>query len=285
MWKTQNDNSPFKDWKNYQNKNFPIEKVIAIGEDLERDSLQGFSEVGTLIKRLQTNPSEIKRYLPLYTGTQPITLGLTEVPGLASISGQTNYEPILIEVMDLTNGKNKKIELPRVTTIPEVAVKLDNNLAAAPDVAKKLLIVKEFAHLLYMQQHREFLKNAINRRYRIDENVFPNWETHLQLAGTQGVHPPDVDLGEEYYSAVMDLDVTGHFHTLPAFGQMKDAKLLSQHDLKVLDVNDRMFEAAKKSGFLSKMGGAYVWREGIGPLSSEWRNLARPIWKGYPSSS
>ncbi|MBI2040180.1 hypothetical protein HYT18_03835 [Candidatus Microgenomates bacterium] len=284
----QSDN-PYRDWGRYKDRYFPKELVIAMGHDISQSSdLPGFSEVGELIVLSQTNPDQLQRFIPLYNGSEPMKVRLTNLLNTTRALGSIDIggQGVGVEttVVDRHTGEETKTVIARVDEALIEEVRLDNSFIYASNIAKKLILAKEFSHLLYIREHQKTLAEAVLDRYEIMAPNIQDIAPHLYFSAnavyfTNSTVPP-IDQLEAFAKVGDDLDCSGHWHTAPAFGTMKYRNLLSPEDLAIFDINDSIFEAAKNKGLLVHQGsGVFSWRSNIGPFSSEWLSLCRPLWR------
>lgn len=272
-------------WKLHRNSQLPKEVVLAIGEDIRRSvEFPGFFEVGELIVLSQTNSDQLQRYIPLYTHSEPFRVRLSDLGGpLAQIilSADGVGEAVTFVnkrtegIINSAIGKWEKISTP--------SVGLDNSLVDTSNAVKKLMFVKEFSHILYMREQEKVIMNELTSSYNVMAPDLEDLASHIFHSALSKIRIEGVDL-ERYAKVEDDLDCTGHWHTLPAFGKMRYEGLLSSKDLWTLGVNNRIFEAAVKAGLLLDHGkGTFGWKSGIGPFSADWLSICRPLWRiGIP---
>lgn len=268
-------------WELHRNRELPKEVVLAIGEDIRRSvEFPGFFEVGELIALSQTNPDQLQRYIPLYTNSEPFGVRLSSLGGsLAQITlsadgvgeAATFVNKRTEEIINTVIGKWKRIYTPNI--------KFDNSLVQTSNEVKKLMFVKEFSHLLYMREQERVIMNQLTSSYEIMAPDLEDLASHIFHSALSKIRIASIDL-EGYDKAEDDLDCAGHWHILPAFGKMRYTGLLSSKDLKALEVNNQIFEAAVKTGLLLDHGkGTFSWKSDIGPFNTDWLSICRPLWR------
>lgn len=276
---TPKDN-PYAGWERYQNKPLPKEIVLKIGQDLAKDTqYPGFKEVGELIILAQEHPEQLQKYLSGAKTSVGISLAET-VPERGAL-GYLVYHPVTTEIAAKTKDKRTGdikdgvfIKWDKV----DLKVELDNSYIFSPNIFKKLIIVKEYSHLLYHPQHKDKIIQEVLDHYEIlkptaDLNI-PNllYQTALHEERNTPVS------GALFSQAKYDADGAGYWHIMPAYGKMKALGMVNAQSLDVLENDDRAFETARKRGLLiEKNKGEFVWKEGIGPFSPEWTQITRAI--------
>ena len=273
---------PYRHWELYRNGTLPREHVAAIGRDLAHSpQYPGFPEVGTIIALSLEQPSQLQQYLPQLENHGPIDIKLSNlmarIGALSELFVDTNGVGITATVRHNQTGETKQGGLAKVDRMPLV-VNMDNGFASAPDVAKKLIIVKEFSHLLYMNLHQQVIAQTVLQRFEIDLEEPVNLPNLLFINAQASVKIRGIDFGDMYNNAPDDLDGAGYWHIIQALGKMRAMGLLSPTDLVILEGANTAFEEAKRRGLLIEENpGEFVWKEGIGPFSPEWTAMMRPI--------
>lgn len=284
--------NPYQNWERYHNSTFPAQAILEIGQDITNTlEYPDFKQAGELLVLSQKQPEILQQFIPLYAGSKPLQLRLTDLVRTAGAIARLNMENsgigVDVKVRDRKSGKITNIVLVNFarTTAP-LSIELDNSISFAPDIVKKLMIVKEISHLFFMRQHQDLIANEIISRFDIDTSNLANLATQLQANAYSEIFPKGVDFGDLYKNAFGDLDGAAHWYILPSFGKMKAQGLLSLQDLRVLSTNNRIFEAAKSSGLLIDQGqGTFVWQKGVGPFHPLWLTLVRPLWIGFSQLS
>lgn len=279
--------NPYQNWERYHNSTFPSQAILEIGQNIA-DTLEypGFKQAGELLVLSQKYPERLQQLIPLYAGSKPLQLRLTNLVRTAGAIAMLNIEAsgigVDVKVTDRKSGRRINIVLGKFGKITSpLSIDLDNGISFAPDIVKKLMIVKEISHLFFMRQHQDLIANEIMSRFDIDTSNLADLATQLQANAYSELVPKGIDFGDLYKNAFADLDGAAHWYILPSFGKMKSQGLFSPQDLRVLSTIDRIFEAAKSSGLLIDQGqGTFVWQEGVGPFHPLWLTLVRPLWGG-----
>lgn len=279
--------NPYQNWERYHNSTFPYQAILEIGQNMANTlEYPGFKQAGELLVISQKHPERLQQLIPLYAGSKPLQLRLTNLVRTAGAIAMLNIEAswigVDVKVTDRKSGRRTNIVLGKFgrTTSP-LSIDLDNGISFAPDIVKKLMIVKEISHLFFMRQHQDLIANEIMSRFDIDTSNLADLAAQLQANAYNEPVPKGIDFGDLYKNAFADLDGAAHWYILPSFGKMKSQGLFSPQDLRVLSTNDRIFETAKSSGLLINQGqGTFVWQEGVGPFHPLWLTLVRPLWEG-----
>lgn len=276
---------PYAGWEKYQDSVLPKEIAIAIGEDLKKDtSYPGFSEIGPLVIASQLDPEKIKTfYSSNLQGEVSIVFANTIKAGsLSDLEHNTKSVVLETEIYNKSRHTQKGV-LVQINSL-NLSVRLDNTSYLAPDAAKRLLLVKEFSHFLYIAKQREIIKQEVLENFEIVQPKVSESELGVLLqmnafmrSGTESI----VSLGERFENAIIDLDGAGYWHIMRAYGKMKVNGVLSPRDVLILGSDDLAFETARQRGLLiEKKKGEFVWKEGIGPFSPQWTDITRKILSG-----
>lgn len=270
---------PYKNWERYKNSSFLSLLVIEMGRDIEADTeFPGFAEVGTLIRLSQEHPEQLQEYYPLVVNRIDVRLrNLVQEAG--AIGSMDPKAKGITEVIKIGNKKTGQIQEGVAANIQsiDISVSLTNSFYLAPDIAKKLILVKEFSHLLYSKEQRQRIFEEFQQNYDLLEPIPEDLSTYLYL-NAQGKDllnkiPPLSDLFDH---ARVDLDGAGYWHIMRAFGKMRRKGMFTQQDLQALSSDNFTFEEALKRGLLiEKVPGGFEWKQGIGPFSPEWLAIIR----------
>lgn len=276
---TPANSAPYRNWERYRNSVLPSETVIAIGNDIaQATAYSGFAEVGRIIVNTQKNPEKLKEIFPSFK--PPINLFFTDSVeksgALATLTLNADGVTVAANVRNKQTGQEQKGIFAQINKIA-LGVEMDNTSYAAPDLAKILLLVKEFSHFAYYQRHKEVLLKQVAENFEILEpaNMSPDeiYENAIFQVG-KGKNIPE--MGDLFEHALIDVDGAGYWHTTPAFGKMKRLSHLNAQTIRILASNDWAFETAVGRGLLLEKGkGEFSWREGIGPFSTDWLNITR----------
>jgi hypothetical protein len=188
---------------------------------------------------------------------------------------------IRVYIKDRSTGKTQEITLVNPTRL-KLTVHLDNTFYLASDVAKKFILVKEFSHLLYVQQHARLITEQILAQFEISAPEGVNLPLLFWSNGQlKGISRNIPSLGDYFDNAFFDFDGAGYWHNTPAFGKMKKLGHLSPRDINVLAINNRIFIEALQAGLLIENKQAeFSWAPGIeGPFSPPWLDTIRKIIK------
>lgn len=267
---TQN---PYRNWEKYRNSALPRELTLALGEDIEKTvEYQGFPQVGRIIVAVQKDPESLKKIIPYLDGA--IDIRLSDTVRKEGAVGFLDHDfrgigtKVIIE--DIRTGKTQETTLVNPTRL-KLTVYLDNSFYLAPDVAKKFILVKEFSHLLYVQQHALVITDQVLSRFNIRVPEGINLPLFLWSNGhLKAISRNIPSFGDYFDNAFFDYDGAGYWHNTPAFGKMKKLGHLSTKDIVVLATNNTIFNEALRAGLLIETGyGEFTWRDGIGPFSPQ----------------
>lgn len=273
-------------WERYANRNLPRETVMDIARDLAADTeYPGFSEVGQMVVEANTRNGSIDpRIKPLST-VEDLRIGL-----LKDLSHQQGALARL-EVKNTTTGIEGEFKpkgeaefqqgfFTRVTEPNVLTVILDSSSYVAPEMAKKLLIVKEFSHLLLIAEHKKAIAAQVLQNFDVR---FKNPAFDIEdVLYSSGQDKPDFNnipsLTDLFNHTRIDWDGAGYWYVIRALGKMMAKGVFSSKDLDILNSNVAAFQAARKDGLLIEQGsGDYVWKQGIGPFSPEWTAIGRAV--------
>lgn len=274
--------TPYRDWERYQDLALPPETVIAIGNEIAQDiTYPGFSEVGKIIVDTQRNPDKFKSVFPQLA--PPINVRFTNTVKEDRALANIDHDIKGIAVVARTrNKKTREVSTGVFADIDRVAltIKMDNSSSQAPDLAKRFLLVKEFSHFVYYQQHKEEMLKQIFENFDILEPADMD-TTFLYENGVFRIGSNVPRLGELFENGLIDIDGAGYWHTTQAFGKMKRLGHLPQSAIHVLSSNDKVFETALVRGLLLDQGkGKFTWKNGVGPFNPEWTSITRAVLTG-----
>lgn len=277
------EENPYLGWEKFRDDYLPQEKVVAIGEDIRSSwELPGFPEAGELILLSQRESGRLADFLPQLQDHGPIKIRFTNLVETAGAIGAVafNVRGVTVEaqVRNRATGETQEGVFVEANKM-ELVVELDNSFYRGPEIAKKLIMVKEFSHLLYIEEQKRVVTEEVARNFEIIEPKVDNLEAFLFINGhlKPGIRNMP-SLGDSFDNALFDLDGAGYWHIMPAFGKMRSVGLLSERDLTVLKSDNQAFGEVRIKGLLQEVKtGEFVWKEGIGPFSREWRSVIRGI--------
>lgn len=275
----------YNNWERYDNKVLPPELVIRLGQDLQSLNVYpGFHQAGELLVTSQQQPDRLRDFAPEFNGMLfPVMVVSKQTQTMLTVIRRARIIGTLIE--DKQAHTTIQVNLNDIKDV-SLGIEIDGKGMKASPNAKRLLLVKEISHLFYYPQAKQRVVDAINARYNI-ETTSPrasDFSTFIFYSGFDRLISPQrvPSLGDEFDNAYYDIDGAGQWHIIPALGKMRTYGLLSDYDLSVLSTPNRAFDASVEQGLLiEKEKGEFVWKEGVGPFSSEWIKLMRPIFPGY----
>lgn len=277
--------NPYSGWEKYKNGELPQETVVAIGQDLAGNhEYPGFAEVGEIILKSQLNPDQLQAYSPVFKDRIPVVFSnIMQTDG--SLSAIENaYDTLNPAPVALRNKQSLAVTRGFLVYTDRMRLKviMDNGSHDAPEIAKKLLLVKEFCHLLYIQQHANVLAQELLGNYDLAlPQPIPDLHTSIFISANykyQAKSPEIPEIGDYFKNALTDIDGAGYWHVLPAFGKMKRGGVFTNKHLSQLWTFNQPFEKAFAQGFLiEKTKGEFVWKDGVTPFSPEWTRIMRPV--------
>ena len=186
-----------------------------------------------------------------------------------------------MEIVDKQTGTRE----PKVFIIPdrdlEYTIVLNNSLSYAPTIVKKLVLVKEFSHFLYISQLRDALVRDISARWEFPEVGQNNLADFLFINAVVHESTDHIPTLPDFYNNFNHyVDGAGYWHIMRAYGRMKARKMLSANDISSILRVDDVFNRALAKGILKDTGkGNYERKDGIGPMSPEWTSIIVPSLK------
>ncbi len=273
------EEAPYKGWEKYQNKGFPLSLILQIGQNIEGSDYPGFSEVGRIIQRSQTDFASFDQFYPRLT--KPIEVGLADLVGqegsIAHFNNDVQGIGVEVTLKDKKTGNIQKTVLVDPSNIAFSQVGLENSIYLGSSTAKKILLVKEFSHLLYMNKLKDMLFNEITGRFDITTSAkAPLADLLVTNAYLYGNPRKPSPFGSNYDNGGKLLDYAGYWHIMPAMGVAIERGALPVQDLGVMYSDKNSFDQAIRSGLLTKQSkGNFVWKEGIGPFSKEWSDVMK----------
>ncbi len=268
---------PYSGWSKYIDRQLPKELVTAVGRDIEASDIPGFSEVGSVIILSQTEPSRLREYFPAAETPNPLAVKLhSSFPALGGMGlFLETADEIQRDVRDKsTQNVERRSFLPVQKVTMEIA--LADDLVYAPTLAKQLILVKEFSHFLYFQQHQSAVVDQVRLSYDVQRGFYSD-DFFLYLSSVyKPFNPRFPSLGDLFDNASIDFDGAGYWHVMRAFGYIKQHNLFDPLSLEVFHSMDEAYTKAREVGILLEDNS---WREGITPFSPEWTPITREILK------
>ena len=272
---------PYFGWEKYQNKSLPSSVVINIGENIKDlgDIYPGFTEAGKIIIASQKDPKSLEIYpKPL----QPFKIEFDDFikrdHALAGFSWNRLGRDVGVNLKNKKTGEIQRIYLVDPETVsPRIG--LDNSVYLASSMAKKILLVKEFSHILYVNQFKEILAQEVTKNYEIDTSAnAPISELLMTNAIMRGNPKYPSPFGYYFDNSNKLVDYAGYWHIMPSFGMAIERGLLDNKDTMPLDTGKKAFDKVIEKGLLIKTGGkngSFVWK--VGPFSKEWIEIMSSI--------
>lgn len=274
--------SPYAGWERYQNSYFPEDAVLEIAKDLASSSqYPGFSEVGNLMARVQRRPEALSEIQPQMIG--PLRIRLTNLvqtdQAIGSLEHNLRGQYVRGWVTDKNSGVSKEVIFVNAKEV-RLEILFDNSFYLAPDAGKKLIIVKEVSHLLYVDLLRSLIAEEVRRNFDITVEQ-PSVDLPNFLFINSMLKPDErkmPDLGYFFDNGLFLLDGAGYWHIMPALGKMIRQGLFAQRDLRVMHSDYEAFRAAVSRDWLIERGkGEFVWRRDVGPFHKGWQDVVRPF--------
>ena len=142
----------FDNWINYQDSNFPSNKIIEMGSIISASNYPGFQAVGKLIIDSQQDPKSLALYTTIFN--PPFTIGLSNTvetdKALGLLRSTQDLTSLSETVIETDKGVDYEITLYNPSAIYE-SILIDNSFYLAPEWAQQLIIVKEASQLMFMQ--------------------------------------------------------------------------------------------------------------------------------------
>ncbi len=271
----------YQGWEAYQNRVLPQFLVLQIGQNIEHTDYPGFNEVGKIIQRSQTDFTSLEQFYPRLQN--PIGVGMSnlvqKIGAIADFNESITGVGVNVALKDKKTGAQQNTVLVDPTKVSSSQVLLENSMWLASSMAKRLLLVKEFSHLLYMDQFKQILLDYVTSRFVVTTAAKASLDDLLvTMAYLYGDPAKPSLLGYYFDNGRKFLDYAGYWHIMPAFGLAMERGDLTSQDIGVMYSDKHAFTEAKNRGLLLEpTKGQFQWKQGVGPFSQEWQDVMKPI--------
>lgn len=278
--------SPYELLGNYLNaEKVPTELILRIAEDMmQKGDYQFVPQAGKILEKGIKEPASLGEYSKHFQGVGLFAVDFDiDSPTLsAQFSREFNKDKRPVDLVRKSDGFIVGLQefLPRAGADNFVKIHLSKTAMAngASPIAYDLLLAKELSHFLLYKSLQEEVTRDLRGVFDFDSSaedglfnvscVAPGVLAKDQMEKATGAGVPASFIKSSLY-----MDWGGYWYVVADTLKALDAGMLNDEDRRLLEFPIKSGRKAQEMGVLNKASGGYVWKEGVGPVSSQWRSI------------